>query len=90
MSDEIVNEENEYSVEELQAELADYESQYKNLKFDHAITGLANPMIIRDFRRNIARIKTELRAREIEEMSGEEHASRSKIRKRRRRQKKQR
>lgn len=74
------------STEDLKAELVTLENDYKNLKIDHFIRGLGNPMMLRSFRRDIARIKTELRSREIAEMSQEELENRSKIRKRRRRQ----
>ncbi|RMF28817.1 MAG: 50S ribosomal protein L29 [Bacteroidetes bacterium] len=75
----------EFSDEELVNELAETETQYQKLKFDHAIKGLENPMVLREVRRDIARLKTELRRRQVEKMSEAELAKRSKIRQRRRR-----
>lgn len=77
----------ELSNEDLLAEMNDTERQYQKLKFDHAVRGLDNPVVLRKIRRNIARLKTEMRKREIGEMSKEDLDNRSKIRKRRRRQK---
>jgi large subunit ribosomal protein L29 len=75
------------SVEELQAKLGALGSELVTMKFDHAVKGLGNPMEIRDTRRDIARINTEIRKRELEAMSPESLEMRSKIRARRRRQK---
>ncbi len=77
----------ELSNEDLLAEMNDTERQYQKLKFDHAVRGLDNPVVLRRIRRNVARLKTEIRKREISEMSKEDLDNRSKIRKRRRRQK---
>ncbi len=43
------------------------ESGYSKLKIGHAVSPVENPLKIRFFRRNIARLKTELRKREIAE-----------------------
>jgi large subunit ribosomal protein L29 len=75
----------EKSNDELQAELAGMENDFLQLKFDHAIKGLPNPMDIRFLRRDIARVKTEMRKRELAAMTPEELSMRSKIRSRRRR-----
>jgi large subunit ribosomal protein L29 len=75
------------NVEELSSELGSMESQLIQMKFDHAVRGLANPMEIRSMRRNIARINTELRSREVAALSPEQIEMRSKLRARRRRQK---
>ncbi len=77
----------ELSDADLSAELREVESQYQKLKFDHAIRGLENPIILRQVRRNIARLKTELKRRELAAASEEVLANRSKIRSRRRRKK---
>ena len=77
----------EYSVDELIAELAATEVDYQKMQFDHAVKGIDNPMELREMRRDIARIKTEIRRRELAEMSPEQLAKRSKIRERRRRNK---
>ncbi|MBK7937396.1 MAG: 50S ribosomal protein L29 [Lewinellaceae bacterium] len=71
---------------DLQAQLASMEHEYQQMKFDHAVKGLGNPMEIRELRRNIARILTEGRKREMAAMSPEQLELRSKLRARRRRQ----
>jgi large subunit ribosomal protein L29 len=75
----------EYSDADLVGELNQTEEQYQKLKFDHAIKGLDNPLALREVRRDIARLKTEIRRRELDAMSDEGKAGRSKIRARRRR-----
>jgi large subunit ribosomal protein L29 len=75
------------SVENLQVELGSLQNELNSMKFDHAVKGLANPMELREMRRNIARFQTELRNRELQSMSAESLEMRSKIRARRRRQK---
>lgn len=75
------------SVEDLQAQLGSLQNELMQTKFDHAVKGLANPMELRQTRRDIARINTELRSRELSAMSPEDLQMRSKIRARRRRQK---
>ena len=75
----------EFSDEELINELKESEVQYQKRLFDHAIKGLDNPLSLREFRRDIARLKTEARRRELSKMSEEDLANRSKIRARRRR-----
>ena len=72
------------SDEELQTELKEMESQLQKLEFDHVTTGLEDPTVIRISRREIARIKTAIRDRQIKAMTPEEVEGRSKIRARRR------
>ena len=72
-----------FSLEELQNELSETKSQYQKLKFDHHIRGLENPLRLREARKVIARISTEIRRREISEMSPEQIAKRDRIRNRR-------
>jgi len=76
----------ELTDEQLGTELEAQEKEYQQMKFDHAAKGIANPMELRDMRRNIARILTEVRSRELAAMTPEQLAMRSKIRARRRRQ----
>jgi large subunit ribosomal protein L29 len=78
----------DYTAEELANELQQTEAEYQRLSFDHSIRGLDNPLALREVRRDIARLKTEVRRREVAEMSKEDLANRSKIRTRRRRQRK--
>jgi large subunit ribosomal protein L29 len=75
----------DFSDTDLQAELDDTQAKYQKMKFDHAITGLDNPMLLREVRRDIARLQTEVRRRQLANSSSEELANRSKIRARRRR-----
>jgi large subunit ribosomal protein L29 len=71
---------------ELGSELAGLENQLIQLRFDHASRGIANPMEIREMRREIARAHTETRSRQMSTMTAEELEMRSKLRARRRRQ----
>ena len=48
-------------VERIQAEV----ESYNQMKLNHAVSPLANPMQIKATRRDIARMKTELRSREL-------------------------
>lgn len=73
-----------YSDADLQNELKESEQQYQKLNFDHSVKGLDNPLVIRELRRDIARLKTEIRKREIANLGDEAIAKRSKIRARRR------
>ena len=53
------------SVTDLRAKIQEDELRLKKLEFAHAISPLENPMTIRGLRRDIARIKTELKKKEI-------------------------
>ena len=53
----------EMSSQDLTAELNETKRQYQKLKFDHTIKGLDNPLTIREMRRDIARLKTEINRR---------------------------
>lgn len=79
------NELQEYDNDRLARELDEIQGQYQDLKFDHAVKGMDNPMLLKAIRRDIARLKTEMRKRELAEMSEGQLAKRSKIRARRRR-----
>ena len=70
--------------DDLRSQLGSAEHEYQQMKFDHAARGIANPMEIRELRRNVARILTEGRRREIAAMTPDELAMRSKLRARRR------
>lgn len=69
--------------QELGTELETVENHYHSLKFKHAVSELANTSEIKKVRRNVARIKTEIRARELKNSE----APRDRIRARRRRNK---
>ncbi len=75
----------EFADADLINELKETRDQYQKLKFDHTIKGLDNPLLLRDVRRDIARLNSEIRRREVKNMSEEDLANRSKIRARRKR-----
>ena len=50
---------------DLKARIQEDELRLKKLEFAHAISPLENPMSIRDLRRDVARLKTELRKKEL-------------------------
>lgn len=54
----------ELSVSELQERLKGDELRLAKLKINHAVSSLENPNVIRETRKNIARINTELRSRQ--------------------------
>lgn len=54
-----------FTTEELNAKLADLKEELFNLRFQHATGQLDNPMRMRAVRREIARVKTILREREL-------------------------
>jgi large subunit ribosomal protein L29 len=51
--------------EDLKARIQEDELRLKKLQFGHAISPLENPMSIRELRKDIARLKTELTKREL-------------------------
>ena len=53
------------SEEDLQARIKEDEQRLKKLEFAHAISPLENPMSIKNLRREIARLKTELKKKQI-------------------------
>lgn len=55
----------ELSVAQLGEKLSDLKSELFNLRFQHAINQLENPMRLSAVRKDIARIKTVLREKEI-------------------------
>lgn len=73
------------SNEDLLGELEATEKDFLKMRFDHAVKGLDNPMELREMRRDIARLQTEKRRRELSGMEPTQVAKRSKIRERRRR-----
>ncbi len=50
---------------ELEKELGELKTELFKLKFSLATNGLDNPLKVREVRKDIARIKTELRQREL-------------------------
>ena len=55
----------EMSSPELEKELGELKSELFKLRLSLATNGLDNPMKIKEVRKNIARVKTEMRDREI-------------------------
>jgi len=51
------------SVDELQSKLAVEKDNYEKLKFAHSITPIENPMKIKESRKLVARIQTEIAAK---------------------------
>ena len=52
------------SVEEIQERIREEEEQLRDLRFQHAIAHLENPMILRQKRRFLARLRTILKDKE--------------------------
>jgi len=61
-----INKIREMSSPDLEKELSELKSELFKLRFSLATNGLDNPMRIREVRREIARVKTILRKRELE------------------------
>lgn len=57
----------ELSTQDLTDRLAQMEKEYRQLTANHAVSPLDNPAKITADRRMIARVKTELRARQLNE-----------------------
>ena len=74
----------EFSDADLLTELDSTEAEYAKMRFDHNVQGLDNPMELKEVRKDVARIKTEIRRRELAKMSEAQLAKRSKIMARRR------
>ena len=55
----------ELSTQELNERVEADVTRYAHLKLNHAISPLENPSQIKDLRRSIARMKSELRSREL-------------------------
>ena len=51
--------------QDLQARIKEDELRLKKLEFAHAISPLENPMNIRNLRRELARLKTELKKKQV-------------------------
>ena len=55
------------SLDELKKKLAVEKENFDKLKFSHSITPVENPMKVRQTRKLIARISTEIRFKELKE-----------------------
>lgn len=74
------------SIEDLQSELLQVSTDFDKMKYDHAVKGLDNPLELRSVRRDVARVKTEIRRRELAEYTPEDLTGRTKLISRRRKQ----
>lgn len=59
------------STNELEERLVEEQKQLEKLKLNHAVSPLENPLKIKLYRKTVARIKTELRKRVIDETKKE-------------------
>ncbi len=55
----------EFSEEQLILKINEESQTLTRLRFAHAVSSVENPMKIKHMRKNIARLKTELRSREL-------------------------
>ena len=62
---DFVNSLKEMSEVDLKSKIEEDELRIKKLKFAHAVSPLENPMSIRDVRKDLARLKTELRTKQL-------------------------
>lgn len=53
----------ELSVEEIQSKIQQEVKNLEELKFNHVVTPLDNPLVIKAARKNVAKLKTELNKR---------------------------
>jgi len=70
MEQEVIS---ELSTADLIERLEDESKQLIRLKLNHAVSPLENPNKIKVYRKTIARIKTELRKRELKEQNKSEN-----------------
>lgn len=59
------NEIRDMSAQEIAQRIAEEESALQTLHFQRAVAALENPLVLREKRRNIARLKTILRQKEL-------------------------
>ncbi len=69
---------------DLQDQLNESTTSLDKMRFDHTVNGIANPLQLREIRRDVARIKTEIRRRELEALPAKAIAKRDHIKRRRR------
>ena len=62
-----INDIKNMTTQELSSKLNELKDELFNLRFSHATGNLANPMQLHNVKKDIARIKTVLRVREIAE-----------------------
>ena len=62
----------ELNIEELQAKLADLKKELFNLRLSHATGQLTNPLALANVKKDIARVKTILREKELAHLAEDE------------------
>jgi large subunit ribosomal protein L29 len=62
---DFVNSLKQMSEQDLRSRIEEDELRIKKLKFAHSVSPLENPMTIRDLRKDLARVKTELRKKQL-------------------------
>ena len=62
---DFVNSLKEMSEADLKSKIEEDELRIKKLKFAHAVSPLENPMSIRGVRKDLARLKTELKKKQL-------------------------
>ena len=62
---DFVNSLKDMSDQDLKSRIEEDELRLKKLKFAHTVSPLENPMNIRDVRKDLARVKTELRKKQL-------------------------
>lgn len=62
---DFLNSVKDMSIEDLNARINEDEVRLKKLEFAHALTPLENPMSIRDLRKDLARMKTILKSKQL-------------------------
>ena len=72
------------SNEEILKAVEETEAEILRMQFDHAVTPLQDTSVFGKMRKEVARMQTELRSRELAEATPAELAKRSKMRARRR------
>ncbi len=55
-----------YTLEEIKEKIGSEQDTLRKLRFTHKVSAIENPMKIKETRRLIARLKTELRAKELQ------------------------
>ena len=76
------------TLEELVTELESTETLYQEMLYNHNVSALTNVLEMKITRKNVARIKTEIRSRELAQLEQNGELGRDKIRARRKKQKK--
>jgi len=57
----------ELTTDELWEKVKNEKSRYKKLRFNHEVSPLDNPKMLKELRKDIARLMTEIRERELRE-----------------------